>query len=100
VISYKKKSPVVSKKKVIFEKKLRNFNIFITTGKLKIFELKKSHHFLDHDELILKGYHFVGNGQFSRVFLRYRRSKMFPTGFIGVCSLGLVKVIFEDFDKK
>jgi hypothetical protein len=42
----------------------------------------------------------TGNGQFSRVFLRYRRSKMFPAGFIGVCSLGVRKVIFGGFDKK
>ena len=29
-----------------------------------------------------------------------RRSKMFPTGFIGVCRLGARKVIFAGFDKK
>ncbi len=27
-------------------------------------------------------------------------SKMFPTGFIGVCRLGVRKVIFGGFDKK
>jgi hypothetical protein len=47
----------------------------------------------------MRGYHFVGNGQFSGGFLGYRRSKMFPTGFIGACSLGARKVIFGGFDK-
>jgi hypothetical protein len=37
---------------------------------------------------------FVRNDQFSGVFLRSRRSKMFPMGFIEVCSLGVRKVIF------
>ncbi len=44
--------------------------------------------------------YFVGNGQFSVVFLGSRRSKMFPKGFIEVCSLGVQKVIFGGFDKK
>jgi len=52
-----------------------------------------------NNEISKQGYHFVGNGQFSAVFLRYRRSKMYPTGFIGVCSLGSRKVIFGGFEK-
>jgi len=36
----------------------------------------------------------------SRGFLRYRRSKMFPSGFIGVCSLGVWEAIFGGSGKK
>ena len=43
-------------------------------------------------ETCKQGYHFVGNDQFSGVFLGSRRSKMFPTGFIGVCRLGSEKL--------
>jgi len=46
-----------------------------------------------------QGYHFVGNNQFSVGFLGSRWSKMFPTGFIRVCSLGVRKVILGGFDK-
>jgi len=46
-----------------------------------------------------QGYHFVGNGQFSVGFLGSRRSKMSPTVFIEVSSLGVQKVIFGGFDK-
>jgi len=45
-----------------------------------------------------QGYHFVGNVQVSGVFLGCRRSKMFPMGFIGACSLGVRNVIFGGFD--
>ena len=55
---------------------------------------------LQNSETFKQGYHFVGNDQFSGVFLGSRRSKMFPTGFIRVCSLGVRKVIFGGFDKK
>jgi len=44
-----------------------------------------------------QGYHFVWNGQFSVGFLGFRRSKMSPTDFIEVYSLGVQKVIFEGF---
>ncbi len=37
-------------------KKIVKLDIFRTTGKSKIFEPKKPHHFVDFDELILKMY--------------------------------------------
>jgi len=46
-----------------------------------------------------QGDHFVGNDQFSGGLLGSRRSKMFPKGFIGLCSLGVQKVIFGGFEK-
>jgi len=45
------------------------------------------------NEIFKQGYHFVGNDQFSGGFLGSRQSKMFPTGFIEVCSLGVRKAI-------
>ena len=44
----------------VVAKKLLNLDIFKTTGKLKIFEPKKSHHFVDRNEFrILKMYTFL-----------------------------------------
>ena len=51
------------------------------------------------NEISKQGYHFVGNGQFSGGFLGSRRSKISPTGFNWVFSLGFQKVIFWGFDK-
>ena len=45
---------------MIFEKKLRNFDLFETSGKLKFFEPKLSHHFVNLDEWIFKMYTFGG----------------------------------------
>ncbi len=39
--------------------KLYNFDIFKITGNLKMFEPKKSQHFVDLDNLILKMYTFL-----------------------------------------
>ncbi len=52
-----------------------------------------------NNEICKQEYHLVGNDQFSGVFLGSRRSKMFPTGFIGVCSLGVRKVILRVLTK-
>jgi hypothetical protein len=53
-----------------------NFYIFKTTGKLKIFEPKKSHRSVDFDELILKIYTVLS---FQIVFPRGALQKKFGT---------------------
>jgi len=41
------------------------YDFFVTRGKLNNFQLKKSHHFVEHDELILKMYTVL---EFAAVF--------------------------------
>ena len=54
---------------------------------------------IEKKQICKQGYHFVGNDQFSGGFFGSRRSKMFPTGFIGVLDWG-PKSYFWGFDKK